>query len=226
MSERDPVPDSEQLQLEEVDAYSQFITAVPLMVDMARYAARNESISYRVHVGASAYATSFDTGASTVLGGANYKPDKDTPKYCAEMDVLDQLEEEGYDQIIGIVIAGTTDPEIIKSIAGRATPTLHPCSVCRDKMGKSKLITPDTIFVTVDLDSDKAQVQTLVDLQLIYEMGEQEGNYFMTPAVDLDLKDWTQRKDAFDHIMRSADNDAAHAAEFVLSLSGVSLEDQ
>lgn len=88
------------------------------MVRMARYGAASEAISYRdFHVGASAYAVKFDGSKPPVaLGGANYKPDKQTSKYCAEMDVIDHLEGDDYDQVIGIVIAGTTDPAEIREV--------------------------------------------------------------------------------------------------------------
>lgn len=219
-------PGPEQPQDEEADSYSQFIAAVPLMIKMARYAAMNEAISYRgVHVGASAYAIKFDgSKGPTVIGGANYKPDKSSPKYCAEMDVIDQLEEDGYDEILGMVVAGTMDQEIIKSIMGRPAPTLHPCQACREKMTKSGLITTDTIILTIGLESDRYQVHTIPDLRFIYETEEKEGVSMMSSAEERRLEYWPERQNVFDSLTRDdMNNDFARAARLVLSMSDVSL---
>lgn len=212
-------PDPEH-ELQDGADYSQFISAVPLMVRMARYGANSEALSYRdFHVGASACSVSYDgSKPPMVVGGANYKPDKITPKYCAEMDVIDHATEGGYDEIIGMVIAATDDPEEIQAIMDRVTPTLHPCDACQAKMEKSHLVTPDTLVVTVALDSDKAQVHTFDELQMIYELEEEAGRAIMAPTIDLDLANWHERERAFDLIMQSsADNDPVSAARLVLS---------
>ncbi len=209
-----------QHELESGADYGQFVSAIPLMVRMARFGATNEAISYRdFHVGASAYAIKFDGSKPPVtLGGANYKPDQQTPKYCAEMDVVDHLEGNDYDQIVGSVVAGTTDPKAIKAVMGRVTPTLHPCHACQDKMAGSRLVTPDTIVITVGLENDVAQIHTFDDLQMIYELEERQGAQVMAPPVDLDLSNWARREQAFDVLMQmSADNDPVSAAQLVLS---------
>lgn len=219
-------PDPEQELLEGAE-YSQFVSAMPLMVNMARHGANSEALSYRkFHVGASAYAITFDgSKPPMVIGGANYKPDQETPKYCAEMDVLDHALENGYDHILGMVIAGTDDPEDIRSVMHRVTPTLHPCDVCQSKMDGSDLIAPDTLIVTIALDSDKAQIHTFDDLKLIYEVEEQEGDAIQSPAITLDLANWRQHEEAFDAITQaSADTDPVKITRLALS-STVRLED-
>lgn len=222
----EPIPDPEQ-ELQEGAEYSQFVSAIPSMVKMARWAAYNEAISYRdFHVGASAYATSHEgSRAPIIIGGANYKPDKEAPKYCAEMDIIDQVAEYGLDEIIGLVIAGTTDPNEIKDVMGRVTPTLPPCAACRDKMNHSGLITPETIVITVGLDSDRAQVHSFDDLELIYELEEKQAASIMAPVVDLDLPNWSRRENDFDTLAQaSPDTDPVRLTRLVLS-STVSLED-
>jgi cytidine deaminase len=226
MTDQGELSPGPQHELQESSDYSQFVSAVPLMVQMARHAVNNEAISHRdFHVGASAYVIKFDgSRLPIVIGGANYKPDEKSPKYCAEMDVIDHAEEDKYDQIIGMVIAGTDEPEAIKSVMGRVTPTLHPCTACQQKMQDSHLVTPDTVIVTMALDSDKAQVHTFDDLQMIYELEEKQGASIMAPAVDLDLANWDQKVSAFDAITQmSADNDPVSVTQLVLS-STVSLE--
>ncbi len=220
------LPDPEQ-ELQESTDYSQFVSAIPLMVNMARHGAENEAFSYReFHVGASAYAVKFDgSKPPIVIGGANYKPDQDTPKYCAEMDVIDHATEDGYDHIIGMVIAGTDDPEEIRAVMNRITPTLHPCGACQTKMDNSRLITPETIIVTIALDSDKAQIHTFDDLKMVYEVEEQAGNAIQSPVAELDLANWGQREDAFDAITQAtADVDPVRVTRMALS-STVRLED-
>ena len=209
-----------QHELEHSVDYSQLVAAVPAMVAMARNGAENEAISYRsFHVGASAYALKFDgSRAPIVIGGANYKPDKETPKYCAEMDVIDQATEDGFDEIIGMVIAGTTDPRRIRAVTDRYTSTLHPCDVCQEKMRDSKLITSDTIIVTIGLDKNIAQIHAFDDLQTIYELEENDGAFLMSPTIELDLEKWEDKKTAFDYLVQEhADIDSSRMARLVLS---------
>lgn len=92
-------------------------------------------------------------------------------------------------------------------------------------MAGSRLITPDTIIVTVGMENDTAQVHTFDDLQMIYGMEERRGAQVMAPVVDLDLAHWAQREQAFDaFIQASVDNDPVKVAKIVLS-STVTLED-
>jgi cytidine deaminase len=190
------------------------------MVNMARHAANNEALSYRdFHVGASAYAITFDGAkAPTITGGANYKPDEDSPKYCAEMDIIDQAEEDSFDQIIGMVVAGTNDPKKIYEVMGREAATLHPCDMCRDKMHKSRLIVPDTLVVTVALEEDVAQVHTFDELKMIYDMSVRQARGLVHRPVELDLDNWGERIQAFDRgAQASPDIDPTRLARLVLT---------
>jgi hypothetical protein len=92
-------------------------------------------------------------------------------------------------------------------------------------MDESALIGPDTIILTIALDSDVAQVHTFDDLKTIYELEERHAASIMAPPVELDLANWHRKEDAFDALVQaSADTDPIKITRLVLS-STVELAD-
>jgi cytidine deaminase len=143
------------------DPYHAFVGLMPRFIDLARDAARMRAISHRnFHVGAVAYAGDTTLSRVATLDGANVKRTKEDPKYCAEMSVIDQAQGLGFSKVLGLVVAGTSDPEKIKSVSGVATPTLHPCDACRKKMTASGLFQESSLIVTVSTDEDAYEVHS------------------------------------------------------------------
>lgn len=218
-SEFEPLPPRQQLEIKGYDPYDAFVGYVPQMINIARKAANNNAVSYRkLHVGASLFAVTFDCNMTAILGGANYKPRRGARKYCAEMDVIDQAEDKGFEHAIGIVIAGPEDPEQIKSVMGHSAPTLHPCLPCREKMAQSNLFTDDTIVMTIGTETDKAQIYRFDDLRILYDFGDESDNSWMSPVVELDLNNWHRTQYFYDQAVNQANNaDPARIARLAIS---------
>lgn len=189
-----------ELYPERYDPSRAFLEVFPKMVRMARRAARNEAISYRnVHVGAAGKFYDSDTFAEAILSGANVKLNPSYRKYCAEMDVIDQARELGYSNATGIVIAGPSNPRVVESISGTATPTLHPCVDCRAKITENKdIITDDTLIVTVSTEENVFQVHWANELSMLYEAAETRETMFLESALPLSFEDWTGRVGLYD----------------------------
>jgi cytidine deaminase len=189
------------------DPYHAFISLMPYMVDEARRSARDEAVSWRrFHVGAALFAAELAGARTAVLAGANSKPQPDSPKYCAEMNVLDQAAAHGLEHVIGIVVAGTNDSAQIEAVTGIATPTLHPCDACLQKMAGSSLIEPETLIVTVALEEDVMQVHSYQEMALIYATEGTASMEYMTPSYPLDLENWPRRQFIYDRLASASDN--------------------
>lgn len=158
----------------EVDPYHMFIGIVPHMVYHARRAADEEVYSYRgFHVGASLFAFLPQLRETLLFSAGNTKIENEQ-KVCAEKKILEQLE--GYStahgtpaEVIGMVVVGTSDRDLIKGVTGRAAPTLHPCNECQEIMGDSRSVTNETLVVTAGIGSDVHQVHSYGDLRDFYD---------------------------------------------------------
>lgn len=213
--------------LQEYDPYHAFVSAVPFMVDMARYSADNMARSYRgFHVGAALFALATDQSTGILTDG-NKKLNPHSEKICAEKSVLLQAEINGYDQAIGLVIAGTSDAELIKGVTGKATPTLHPCDSCRGLLEASPIVSDDTLIVTVGVDSDAHQTHTFAELQSYYKEsgGENIGDAHFHE--DPNFKNWNIRQYVYDYMVSDAKiletSNVSRAEIARMALSGVFL---
>ncbi|MEO8862869.1 MAG: hypothetical protein ABI354_00905 [Candidatus Saccharimonadales bacterium] len=158
------------------DAYHLFVSAVPFMADHARFAANNSAYSYRdFKVGAAVFALNPDTQETNVLAAGNLKAERHKPKVCAEKNALNQAKKLGLTVALGIVVAATTDVELIKGVTNIETPTLHPCAECRDMFDEHPLTRPDTLIVTTGLSSDNYQVHTHAEMNSMYAAHDQTG---------------------------------------------------
>jgi cytidine deaminase len=129
------------------------------MVAAARRAAREKAVSYRNFlVGACGAILLRNRDEVVFVPGANNSPRRGVPRDCAEMDIVRHAEEllaahgAGNVAVLDVYVAGTDDPEQIEAVTGLVTPTLHPCSDCRDLMVKHPAVQDDTGIVTVGLD--------------------------------------------------------------------------
>jgi cytidine deaminase len=151
--------------LPEFDPAHMFIGLIPHMVDQARTAAHTDAHSYRdFHVGAAGFVFNPSTHETAILTAGNLKARKHTAKVCAERKVLEQAKKAGYLQAAGIVVAATTDVELIKDVSGVATETLHPCHDCQHFFHEHPLMANDTVIVSIGMDVDRYQVQTFEEL--------------------------------------------------------------
>lgn len=218
--EFEPLPPRQQLEIKDYDPYDAFVGYVPQMINIARKSANDNAVSYRkLHVGAALFAVTFDSKMTAILGGANYKPRRGARKYCAEMDVIDQAEEKGFEHAIGIVIAGPEDSKQIESVMGHPAPTLHPCTPCREKMTRSDLFTDDTIVMTVGMETDRAQIYRFDDLRVLYGFENTGANpNWMSPVVELDLENWHRTQYFYDQAVNQSGNaDPSRLAMLALS---------
>jgi hypothetical protein len=156
------------------DKYHLFFGLVPRMIDLARYSADNEALSYRhFNVGAAIFAVDPELRQTALFSAGNRKLTENCPKYCAEMNVIDQSE-----------------------AAGSKEAVLHPCSPCLDKFENSSVIKPDTFVVTIGTDAEVYQVHTVTDLQQLYGKMPHPlaHNTAESPAQEHSLKHWQERQ--------------------------------
>lgn len=150
------------------DFYRDFISSVPYMMYQARAAVRHSAHSYRGFlVGASAYAVRTHDGDTAVVSAGNLKNEHKS-KVCAERKALALAKKAGFERIVGLVVAATTDLDLIEGVSGRKTPTLHPCADCRSMFHDHPLMRPDTLVVTTGLDTNRYQVHDVSELVDFY----------------------------------------------------------
>lgn len=180
----------------EIDPYHLFTASVPLMADMARKSAENDAYSYRdFTVGAAVFAIDEALNRTAIATDGNWKMAQQFPKYCAEMSALDQLMLAGYERVIGMVVAATTDKDAIEAVTFKCTDTLHMCSECIEKYDCSSMVEDDLLVVSCGIDSDGYQVHTLAELKDFYatkEEGEQLKERYHHETND--FNEWQERR--------------------------------
>lgn len=155
-----------------VRGYVSFIRDLPYVVDLARETAMWRSDSYReFEVGSLAYVIKHGVEEPDLIVGANYK-ESDTPKCCAEVDALMQVEELDSPRILGIVVVGSTNATEIKEVTGIDSKTLPPCHDCVKAIRASEHISDHSPIVSAGIDEDKYQVRTARKLEEMYKSGK------------------------------------------------------
>jgi cytidine deaminase len=200
------------------DPYHAFVGLMPRFVDLARSAAEERAVSYRdFHVGAVLYAGNEACSRVATLDGANQKISPSHPKRCAEMDVIDQAEALGFSRVVGMVIAGTSDPEKIKGVMGVATPTLHPCDVCRDRMVDCGLFDDGSLIVTISTEEDRYEVHTYDEMMQRWQSPETARTE--TSTATFDVTQWPWRQLAYGrNLDETPDSQPWRVAKFALGL--------
>lgn len=151
-----------------------FCKQIPFLVDKARMAANGDAYSYRdFNVGAVGYGVNDATRELDMQSAGNVKRNPGKTKVCAEKRVLGRLEKSGMTRVIGFVGVGASDPNLIEEVTGRATPTLHPCSVCLDMFRESRLVDTNTLVVNAGIDKDIYEVHSVGEQWRMY--GGDEG---------------------------------------------------
>jgi len=148
------------------------VSSVLFMAEQARYAAENDAHSYRgFKVGAAAFVLNAERQETAILAAGNLKSSRHTGKVCAEKKVLQQAKKVGYTWAAALLVAGTTDKELIVEVTDAATSTLHPCAECRIAFDTHPLMREDTLIITTGLQLDTYQVHTQAELRKLYESG-------------------------------------------------------
>lgn len=183
----------------EFDTGHLLVSLVPNMVEQARFAAETDAHSYRdFKVGAAVLAVNDVTHETAVITAGNLKS-RHKAKVCAERKALQQARKIGYTQAASIVVAGTTDAELIREVTGVATPTLHPCGECQNMFDSHPLMRDDTLIITTGLEDDIYQVHNFVELKGLYSIADlsvletQEGGLH-------DFSNWEQRVALYGHM--------------------------
>ena len=139
---------------------------LPLLHKEAR-AARGRHYQYRgVHVGGAALVAKRVDGrlVFTILTGANRKfvEGIDPDRLCAEMDIADQAFRTGWEFIVGFVIYG---PSHADDSTGIDLGSMIMCGHCRNDsrslQGLSSLVTRETRFVSVNVETNKTNTLTV-----------------------------------------------------------------
>ncbi len=151
------------------DPHHLFVGAVPYAVDQARTAAETQAHSYRdFQVGAVVFAHHPETQETVLVSAGNTKSSRHKTKVCAERKALAQARKLGMQEAIGIVVAATTDIDLIAEVTDASTPTLHPCAECQAFFDDHELVRDETIVVTTGISSDIHQVHTRGELAKMY----------------------------------------------------------
>jgi cytidine deaminase len=183
----------------EFDPYHLFIGMIPNMVDQARYAAKNDSESYRGFlVGAAAFAVNFGAQETFVFASGNTKRNEHKTKICAEKKVLNAAKKVGATRVIGLIVAGTTDIEKIEEVTNARTSTLHPCGECRTLFEGHSMVRNDLIVVTAGLEDDTYQVQTAAELRDAY--AARSATHLESQETFEGFENWNERQSLYDYL--------------------------
>lgn len=165
---------------QERDPFALMLGSMAVGIERARHAADMLAESYRrFEVGSTGFAYNKHTNETAMITAANYKlrlnEDEideydvdDIPKFCAEMGVVQAAEEAGYTRMLGLIVAGTTNPKKIYAVSFRETDTLHPCSDCRGIFHHSTVVDDNTQILTVGSSKNRFQSQSYRQLRNRY----------------------------------------------------------
>lgn len=183
------------------DLYRLFVDAVPTMVELARLAAQDEAYSYRGFlVGAAVFAHKPATNETAVLAAGNLKSQRHKTKVCAEKKALNVARAIGMVEAIGLVVAGTTDVELIKEVNNVSTATLHPCSDCQNLFVEHPIMRDHTIIIMTGLEDDIYQVTTSREMLDTYQSGRRAVESLPVHSFD----DWEDRATGY-HLLNATE---------------------
>lgn len=185
------------------DPWRRFIELVPEMAEAAVEAAQDQSFSYRnFPVGAAFFVVDSLNGQGAVFDRANTKV-KIKNKVCAELKAQRKIDKTPFDQIIGLVVAGTTDVDKIEEVNQVRVPTLWPCHSCTGDLSGNPKVSPDTLIVTTGIGRRAAdrifQIHTFSQIERMYVDGSWDLDGQKT-GYDLGY-DWSRRRlDLYDSL--------------------------
>ncbi len=144
--------------ISDFDPYTAVFDWAPSGLDRATGIMDSESKSYRVKVGT--VVTNYDEATKKIIGygGANYKPNEEEGKECAELTAQSEaMKRRGKASRLGgalvpilFDVVSSASPAQIESIIGVPLPTLPPCRVCRDT-----LLPENAVVITKSVAKDR-----------------------------------------------------------------------
>jgi|GEM_PF-2484059 hypothetical protein len=185
----------------EVDPWHLFVQLVPYLADQARERLAAHTITgnetWHSYRGFPVLAAGFGwdpiglRSKTFITGNLKRAPKQ---KVCAEKRLLGQMRDgrNPFSQLVGIVVAGTTDPKLIADITDRPRATLPPCFDCYVDLANSTLphVQENMPIVTVGLKTDMFQVCTPKELKAYYS-GQETSESF--DIVHPTMENWEQR---------------------------------
>lgn len=202
------------------DPYHLFVGMVPYMVDQARSAASTEAYSYRDFlVGAAVFAAMPETGETTVVAAGNLKTRPGKEKVCAEKKALKTVSKTGHTEVIGLVVVGTTDRELIEQVTRRATPTLHPCDDCLGGFSEHAMMRDETLVVSAGIEEDIYEVHTHKELHAAAR------NRKKAPPENLlsGMGNWSLRQSRYDFLVEQEQQSPPHLQRSRATLAQIAM---
>jgi len=170
-----------------------FLLHAPYMIEDARAEGRVDAHSYRgFQVAGGAYGINPAEKTAWEDSAGNLKRESKN-KICTERKLYTRAAKQGVTTMIGLVVLGTTDRELIREVSGLPTPTLHLCSDCRHDVPASPIVSASMLIIHSGLDSDVNQTFTIgqeVDMYARAEKGDVDPALFRHQT---DFTDWEQR---------------------------------
>jgi len=202
------------------DVYGTLLSEHPYMIDRAR-ANYSKAHSYRGFlVGAVGFAVDHARETGYFFDGSNVKKSKHADKVCAEKRIIASVHKKQLEQVVGIVVAATTDRDKIEEVTGLRTPTLHCCDDCRQLLADSHSVSDNTLITTIGVTKDIYEVHDFGTMSMAYD------TQTMTPAQPIEYHPelWSNREVVYeklsanyDHLRRSSD--AARAAIYAMTVN-------
>ena len=109
-----------------------WLEALPAIQRYSVQGARLMAFSYRNFlVGGGALCYCSWTGEYAIINAGNMKLWEGSEKQCMEMTLLEMIDPDRFDRIVGFGVYGE---EVQPDPSGHAPRTLHPCPLCRARM--------------------------------------------------------------------------------------------
>lgn len=134
------------------------------LIEIARAIRGKYANSYRdFKVGAATISINESRHRAAAFVGANSKPTPSSEKFCAEKQAVGSARANKFMYTPAVFVVGSTDKKEIEAVTGLATPTLHPCTSCRNLLSES------TVVIPVGADEDVYEAYTGKHLWELYD---------------------------------------------------------
>ena len=143
----------------DIDPMRHLVEHLPDMINRTRGAALTGYSWRGFLVGAGGLMQESD-GALREYYAGNLKRES-KQKVCAEPRMLGRVGKKTTGRMVGIVVAATTDVDLIEEVSLYRTPTLHCCIDCQHKLVTDPHVDEDTMMVTAGIDKDVYQAFTV-----------------------------------------------------------------
>lgn len=159
--------------LHELDIVEHTLAHVGLAAEIAREERETSSVSHRdFNVGVGVIAVDPSERNLYVYSGANVRRTPHIQTVCAEKYGLDRAEKDGMSFASMIVVAGTTDYKLLRTVMDRDSHTLYPCQTnCVPMFETHSMVAPDMLVVSTGHkkpQGEKYEAQSVAELAAFY----------------------------------------------------------